>query len=166
MSTKSSKKINSRISGFYKKSIRERLEFLYKENILDKQDFEMFINGDNILKSNDADKMIENVIGVFGLPLALGFNFLINGKDYIIPMVVEEPSVVAALSSAAKVVREAGGFTTENQESIIAGQIQLVNIKNMNEAKQAILSKKIEILKMMIISQNLQKKNFEKLEWD
>ena len=93
-----SKKINSQISGFYKKSIDERLKFLRDENILSEQDFKMFISGNSQLKFSDADKMIENVIGVFGLPFALGFNFLINEKDYIIPMVVEEPSVVAAVS--------------------------------------------------------------------
>lgn len=143
-----SKKINSRISGFYKKSIRERLEFLHQENILDEHDFDLLINGNNMIKSKDADKMIENVIGVFGLPLGLGFNFLINDKDYIIPMVVEEPSVVAAVSAAAKIVRVAGGFTTESQESILVGQVQLVDIKDMDQAGQAILDSKKEIIKL------------------
>ena len=143
-----SKKINSRISGFYKKSIRERLEFLHQENILDEHDFDLLINGNNIIKSQDADKMIENVIGFFGLPLGLGFNFLINDKDYIIPMVVEEPSVVAAVSAAAKVVRVAGGFTTESQESILVGQVQLVDIKDMDQAGQAILDSKKKSLNL------------------
>ena len=144
----SSKKINSRISGFYKKSIEERLKFLRDENILNEQDYKMFISDNNVLKSFNADKMIENVIGVFGMPFALGFNFLINIKDYIIPMVVEEPSVVAAVSAAAKVVRDGGGFTTEKLESLLVGQIQLVNIQDMNKAKQAVLKKKNEIIKM------------------
>lgn len=142
------KKINSRISGFYKKTIEERLQFLLEKNILNEQDYKMFISGHYILKSPDADKMIENVIGVFGMPFALGFNFLINGKDYVIPMVVEEPSVVAAVSSAAKVIRSAGGFTTEKLESLIIGQIQLVNIQETDKAKQAVLNKKKEIMKM------------------
>ena len=143
-----SRKINSRISGFYKKSIEERLKFLRNENILSEQDFKMFISGNHLLKSADADKMIENVIGVFGLPLGLAFNFLINNRDFIIPMAVEEPSVIAAASAAAKVVRESGGFTTEKMESLLAGQVQLVDIKNMTQAGQAILKNKETILKM------------------
>jgi hydroxymethylglutaryl-CoA reductase len=143
-----SKKINSRISGFYKKTIEERLQFLRNENILDEKDFKFLIGSKNILATSDADKMIENVIGVFGMPFALGFNFLINDKDYVIPMVIEEPSVVAAVSSAAKVVRAAGGFTTEKLESLLVGQIQLVDIQNMDKAKQAILKNKDEIIKM------------------
>ncbi len=142
------KKINSRISGFYKKTIEERLQFLLEKNILDVQDYKMFISGNYLLKSPDADKMIENVIGVFGMPFALGFNFLINSKDYVIPMVVEEPSVVAAVSSAAKVIRAAGGFTTEKLESLLVGQIQLVDIHDLDKAKQAVLNKKKEIIKM------------------
>ncbi|HES59692.1 MAG TPA: hydroxymethylglutaryl-CoA reductase, degradative, partial [Caldithrix sp.] len=144
----SSKKINSRISGFYKKSITERLKFLLDENILSEQDYQLFMSGSQLLKSSDADKMIENVIGVFGLPFALGFNFMINGKDYIIPMVVEEPSVVAAVSAAAKVIRDGGGFISETMETLLVGQIQLVGIEDMEKAKQAVLDKKAEIMRI------------------
>ena len=143
-----SKKINSQISGFYKKSIDERLKFLRDENILSEQDFKMFISGNSQLKFSDADKMIENVIGVFGLPFALGFNFLINEKDYIIPMVVEEPSVVAAVSAAAKVIRDGGGFTSDKMETLLVGQIQLVGIRDMDKAKKAVLNKKDVIVQM------------------
>src|SRR5699024_7078582 len=71
-----------------------------------------------------ADKMIENVVGSFPLPLGLGLNFLINGKEYAIPMAIEEPSVVASASYIAKIVREAGGFTTEATDRLMIGQIQ------------------------------------------
>ena len=100
------------------------------------------------LDLHSADKMIENVIGVMGLPIGLGLNFLINGKDYVIPLAVEEPSIVAALSSAAKIFRNYGGFQAESSEPILTGQIQVVNIKNLEKARSDILSRKEEVLNL------------------
>ena len=100
----------SRIPKFYNYTVRERLEILREKGIINADDFKLMINGGGILNSEGADKMIENVIGVFGLPIGLGLYFLINDKDYVIPMAVEEPSVVAAVSSAAKLIRKGGGF--------------------------------------------------------
>ena len=67
-----------------------------------------------MIDGSDADKMIENVIGIFGLPIGLGLNLMVNKKEYVVPMVVEEPSIVAAVSSSAKLVREVGGFQSVN----------------------------------------------------
>jgi hydroxymethylglutaryl-CoA reductase len=90
--------------------------------------------------------MIENVIGVFPLPLAVAVNFLINSRDYIIPMAIEEPSVVAAASYAAKMARQGGGFHTNSTESIMIGQVQTVRVKDPYAAKMRILEIKDQIL--------------------
>jgi len=91
--------------------------------------------------------MIENVIGVFPIPLGVAVNFLINGRDYLIPMAIEEPSVVAAASYGAKMAREGGGIFTSSTEPIMIGQIQSVGIKDPYRAKMSILEAKDEILK-------------------
>lgn len=139
---------SSRISGFYKYSIQERLRILHKNNIISDRDYALLRNGNSLLRPEDSDKIIENVVGVFGLPMGLGLNFMVNGKDYIIPMVVEEPSIIAAVSSAAKVVRESGGFRSESDESILIGQIQIVDTSNPARAKQAIFQNKEEIINL------------------
>jgi len=140
--------VSSRIPGFYKLSIPERLKILQKNNILSNEDYAILKNGKSFLQPEDSDKMVENVIGVFGLPLGLGLNFLINNKDYVVPMVVEEPSIIAAISSAAKVVRQAGGFTSESVESILIGQIQVVDVKDTTKAKLSILQNKEDIMNL------------------
>src|SRR5699024_11121443 len=94
-----------------------------------------------------ADNMIENVIGTYPLPLGLGLNFLINGKEYAIPMAIEEPSVVASASYIAKIVRSAGGFITEATDRIMIGQIQVVGCPDIQEAKDAILNEKEVLIK-------------------
>ncbi len=139
---------SSRISGFYKRSVQERLRILNDNGYLNAEEYEKLQPRRALLTAEEADRMIENVIGVFGLPMGLGLNFLINGKDYIIPMVVEEPSIVAAVSSAAKIVRSAGGFKSESTEPILIGQIQVVDIKNTSRAKQAVIQNKEEILSL------------------
>ncbi len=139
---------NSRISGFYKHSIQERLRLLNQLGFLSKEDFKALLDRSAVLKAEDADKIIENVIGTFALPMGLGLNFLINEKDYIIPMVVEEPSIIAAVSSAAKIVRESGGFLSTSSEMILIGQIQVVDVKNTSRAQLAILQNKDEIISL------------------
>ncbi len=139
---------SSRIANFYKLNIQERLKLLHERHILNEADYLKLKNGNHLLRSEESDRMIENVIGVFGLPMGLGLNFLVNGKDYIVPMVVEEPSIVAAVSSAAKVVRNAGGFESEYTGPILIGQVQVVNINNPSAAKQAILQNKEEIINL------------------
>ncbi|HHJ52879.1 MAG TPA: hydroxymethylglutaryl-CoA reductase, partial [Caldithrix abyssi] len=140
--------LNSRISGFYKRNVQERLRILTDKGFLTAEQYEKLRSLQALITAEDADKIIENVIGVFGLPVGLGLNFLINGKDYIIPMVVEEPSIVAAVSSAAKTVRQAGGFKSESTDPILIGQIQVVDIKNTSRAKQAVIQNKEEILSL------------------
>ncbi len=139
---------NARIPGFYKLSIRERLRLLEEQGWLSDEDHTFIKNGHGLLKPADADKMIENVVGSFGLPVGMGLNFLVNGKEYVVPMVVEEPSIVAAVSFVAKIVREAGGFKSESSDPILIGQIQVVNVKNTSSAKQAILQNKEEIINL------------------
>jgi len=92
--------------------------------------------------------MIENVLGTFELPLGVAVNFLINGKDFLIPMAIEEPSVVAAASNAAKIARVKGGFKTDCSKPLMIGQIQILNVKDVADASQKIMSHKKEILRL------------------
>lgn len=139
---------SSRIPGFYKLSPDERLRLLLEKNVLSEPDYLAILNGDPVISVRQADKMIENVVSTFGLPFALGLNFLINDNDYIVPMVVEEPSIVAATSAAAKIVREAGGFRTESTDPILIGQIQVVQMESPSRAMHAILENKEEIINL------------------
>ena len=136
----------SRIPNFYKMPINERLDAIYERGLISKKDYKLLKNQQQQLDINSADKMIENVIGVMGMPIGLGLNFLINDKEYVIPMAVEEPSIVAALSAAAKISRSGGGFKTECTEPILTGQIQVVAIKNLEQARNDLLSRKQEII--------------------
>ena len=138
----------SRFPNFYRLSIKDRVEAVYKRGLISKEDYLALKNQQQQLDLHSADKMIENVIGVMGLPIGLGLNFLINGKDYVIPLAVEEPSIVAALSSAAKIFRNYGGFKAESGDPILIGQIQVVNINNLEKARSEILSRKEEILNL------------------
>ena len=138
----------SRLPGFYKLSVPERVNLVRERGLLSREDFQTLSSGAHTLTVARADKMIENVIGVMGLPLGLGLNFLVNGKDHVVPLVVEEPSIVAALSSAAKLVRAAGGFTTRSTEPILIGQVQIVDIDNSATAQAALLQRKQEILNL------------------
>jgi hydroxymethylglutaryl-CoA reductase len=137
---------SSQVSGFYKLSIDERLKVI--------KDFAGLTDEEaNLLKSTGglefdlADRMIENVIGTFPLPLGIAVNFQINGKEYLIPMAIEEPSVVAAASYSAKMARSQGGFFTSSTEPIMRGQIQTVKVPDPYRAKMAVLKAKEEILK-------------------
>ena len=136
------------ISKFYKLSIAERISAVRERSLISDEDYQALLSGEHTLKLHSADKMIENVVGVLGLPLGLGLNFLINGKDYIVPLAVEEASIVAALSSAAKVARQSGGFLAESSEPILIGQVQVVDIPNTAKAKAAILQNKEEIINL------------------
>ncbi len=138
----------SRIPEFYKLSVSDRVRLMRERGWVSEADYQQMISGDHTLSLHRADKMIENVVGVMGLPVGLGLNFLINGKDYVIPLVVEEPSIVAALSSAAKIVRAGGGFTASMDESMLIGQIQVVDIPNVPRAQSALLQRKAELLNL------------------
>ena len=138
----------SRIPKFYNATIPERLEILRERGVLNKSDYYTFLNGNNVLTAEEADKMIENVLGVFSMPMGLGLNFLINNKPYLIPMVVEEPSIVAAVSSAAKIVRNCGGFTSISEEPKIIGQIQVLDIDHATKVQHSLLQNKDEIINL------------------
>ena len=138
----------SRLPKFYQYTVADRLRILLEKNILSPEDYLKLLNEENVLRLDDADKMIENVLGVFGLPIGLGLNMRVNQTDYLIPMVVEEPSIVAAVSASAKLVRDAGGFTSEASDPILIGQIQIVDISNPLRAKNAILQNKEEIINL------------------
>nr|MDJ0615067.1 3-hydroxy-3-methylglutaryl-CoA reductase [Rhizobiaceae bacterium] len=106
------------------------------------------LSGDNTLPIETADGMIENVIGKFELPLGVATNFQINGKDYLVPMAVEEPSVVAAASFMAKIVRENGGFKTSSTDPIMRAQIQVLGLKDLEVASNSINNHKAEIISL------------------
>ncbi len=135
----------SELSGFYKMSPGERLKIVREFAGLSEEEAEL-LRRTGALELEQANRMIENVIGTTELPLGMATNFLINGRDYLIPMAIEEPSVVAAASNAAKMVRERGGFNTESTPPIMIGQIQLVDVKNPTEAREKILEAKEQIL--------------------
>jgi hydroxymethylglutaryl-CoA reductase len=136
----------SRIPGFYKQSVEERLQVLEDAGILSAEDRAILSNGAQVLDAEGADRLIENVIGVFGLPMGLGLNFLINDRDYVVPMVVEEPSIVAAVSSAAKTMRAGGGIRTRSTDSLLIGQIQVVGVEDAESAEHAVEGHRKRIL--------------------
>ncbi|MFA5771494.1 MAG: hydroxymethylglutaryl-CoA reductase, degradative [Thermoplasmata archaeon] len=137
----------SKIEGFYKLPMEKRLKFVKDFAGLTDEEVKT-INNTGALKFEQVDRMIENVVGTIPVPLGIAVNFLINGKDYLIPMAIEEPSVVAAASYMAKLVRNNGGFHTNSTLPLMIGQIQLVDIEDPFAAKMRILSKKEEILKL------------------
>jgi len=129
---------SSRIPGFYKLPPKKRRDAI--EAHADLHTDEVAALDGKALSVENADLMVENVIGTFALPLGVGLNFLIDGRDTVVPMAVEEPSVVAAVSNMAKLVRTAGGFTTEIDDSLMIGQIQLVDVSEPDGVVQRIES--------------------------
>jgi hydroxymethylglutaryl-CoA reductase len=134
----------SQLSKFYRKTLDERQGIILDWAQLEPDDIEA-LSG-NGLSLEQANHMIENVVGLYALPFGIATNFLINNKDYLIPMVVEEPSVVAAVSNAAKVIRASGGFESRSDDPIMIGQIQLLDIEDVKVAEQAIKSHQDELL--------------------
>jgi hydroxymethylglutaryl-CoA reductase len=138
--------MSSRIPGFYRLHPTERLSQVGLRTGISATDIQAFTQ--DALKLDVADLMIENVIGTFGLPLGIGVNFVINDREIMIPMVVEEPSVVAAVSNMAKLTRQCGGFTAKAESSIMIGQIQLMPCGNTEATAQAIRDATPELLKI------------------
>jgi len=137
---------SSQVSGFYKLSLKERLAIVKQfADLTDEEAAQLQNTG--ALPLDLADRMIENVIGAISIPLGIGMNFLINDRDYLIPMAIEEPSVVAAASFAAKMVRDGGGFHTSSTSPIMIGQIQAVGIKDPYAARMRVIEAKEEILR-------------------
>ncbi|HJM26005.1 MAG TPA: hydroxymethylglutaryl-CoA reductase, degradative [Nitrosopumilus sp.] len=119
---------DSSISKFFEKSRKERLDIVAVFSNLSKDDLDTLENNNGGISFDNADKMVENAIGTFSLPLGVATNFKINDKDYVIPMVIEEPSVIAAASKGAKVARIKGGFKVTADESYSIGQIQILDV--------------------------------------
>lgn len=136
---------SSRIPGFYKLPIEERVRLLREFSGLTDEDVRL-LTGNGRLSLDVADKMIENVVGTFELPFAVATNFLINGRDYLVPMVIEEPSVVAAASNAARWTREGGGIKSIASEQLMIAQIQVIKLGSPYVASVKILERKREIL--------------------
>jgi hydroxymethylglutaryl-CoA reductase len=134
----------SNVGSFYKLSVDDRLRIVQEFSGL--SDDEVRILKTGTLPIPSAQRMIENVVGVLPVPLGIAVNFLVNEKDYLIPMAIEEPSVVAAASHAAKIARARGGFKTSSTEPIMIGQIQLIKSPSPRNAEKQILSSKQEIL--------------------
>src|SRR5947209_15711039 len=134
---------SSRLPVFYKMKMSERLRRL--ADALDGQDLDGLGESASLPLAN-AGAMIENAVGVLGLPVGIGLNFLVNGEDVLVPMAVEEASVIAAVSLAAKIVREGGGFKADSDAPRMIGQVQVAELSNPEAAKAAILQQKDSIL--------------------
>jgi len=136
---------SSRLEGFYKLPVAERRMKLAEIAKLETKHVKAWeSNGE--LEEDAADRMIENVIGTYSLPIGVATNFIIDGEHYLIPFVLEEPSVVAAASNMAKRCISNGGFTSDNDEPIMIGQIQVVGCSEPEKAKMSILSSKEELI--------------------
>jgi hydroxymethylglutaryl-CoA reductase len=138
---------SSRIPGFYELSNDERLTVASAFAGLDEDDVEA-LRGPGGLNLARAEQMIENVIGTFALPLGVATNFSINGRDYLVPMAVEEPSVVAGASYAARLVREGGGFQADSDPPLMIGQMQVLDVADPWTARCQILAARERILEL------------------
>ena len=138
---------SSRIPGFYKMSPEERLEKVVGFSGLTDEDLGA-LRDYEATGVGLADRMIENAIGTIQIPLGIAANFVINGKDRLIPMATEEPSVVAAASNAARLARETGGFYTSNSGTIMRAQIQATGVSDPEAAKARLFEAKEELLEL------------------
>ena len=136
----------SRIPNFFRMSIAERINALHARELLNEEDLSRLTSAGHTLRLPVADKMIENVIGVFGLPMGVALNFLVNGRDYVVPLVVEEASIVAGLSGIGRISRLSGGFSAAGAEPILIGQVQAVGMQDPARAKSQLLHRKQEVL--------------------
>jgi len=138
---------DSSIPKFFEKSHEEKLDIICNFSDLTDDEVNHLKNATGGIDFEHADKMIENAIGTFSLPLGIATNFKINNKDYLIPMVIEEPSVIAAASKAAKIARVHGGFTATVEGNISIGQVQVLDV-NIQKSISAINSNSNEIIEL------------------
>ncbi|MBA2664826.1 MAG: hydroxymethylglutaryl-CoA reductase, degradative [Bradymonadaceae bacterium] len=136
----------SRVAGFYRMSVEERLAYLVEHDVINEADAALLTNRSGGLTPELANQMVENTIGVLELPLGLGLNFVINGRDYLVPMAVEEPSIIAAVSHVAKIARDAGGFDARCDSSLMIGQIQVVGCPDLELAKTRVLEARARLI--------------------
>lgn len=138
-------KKTSQLKQFYRKTLSERQDILRQWANLQAEDVDA-LSHEKGLSIEQANHMIENVVGLYSLPLGIATNFLINGEDYLIPMVIEEPSVVAAVSNSAKAIRAGGGFQASSDDPVMIGQLQLLDIPDLNVASEQIRQHRDELL--------------------
>ena len=135
----------SRIPGFYNLPLNERLEKLAEAAGLSGQDIAALQTAHGLM-DEQADHMVENAVGTFGLPLGIGLNFIVNGREVLVPMAIEEPSVVAGASFMAKLARAGGGFTASMSAPEMIGQMQVLDIKDLMSASLNLYQHKAELL--------------------
>ena len=135
----------SRFPGFYKITVQERRTLVAETSGVAPSDMETALDGGG-LDADTADKFVENVLGTYALPFGVALNVRINGHDHVVPMVVEEPSVVAAASNAAKMIRSGGGFHAEVDAPLMISQIQLINVEDVERATRLLWLSEKEIL--------------------
>jgi len=136
---------NSRLPGFYNLSLEERRSELISRGFLDEADLAA-LTGEAGINAQQADHMIENVIGLHSLPLGIASNFVINGREVLIPMAIEEPSVVAGASFMAKLARAGGGFTAHTGPPEMIGQLQILEVSDPQSARRSLLKEKEALL--------------------
>jgi hydroxymethylglutaryl-CoA reductase len=129
---------------FYEMSLDERLSLIASKTNLTKNEISTIVN--QVLPFDKINRMVENAIGIFSLPLGIATNFVINGKDYLVPMAIEEPSVIAAASHAAKLAKSSGGFKARADSSVMRGQIQVINLLDIRKAIRIISKNKDSLL--------------------
>ena len=131
---------------FYQMSLEERLSLIASKRGITRDEVSTVVN--QPLSFDKIDKMVENAIGSFSLPLGIATNFVINGKEYLVPMAIEEPSVIAAASNAAKLARSKGGFKASAKSSIMRGQIQVIKLLDIKKAIHDISKHRVSLLKL------------------
>jgi hydroxymethylglutaryl-CoA reductase len=136
---------NSRIEGFHKLSREDRLKLVAEMTNLSEEEVELLSNPGEV-DMQILEHMIENVIGAIPIPVGVATNFKVNGKDYLIPMAIEEPSVVAAASNAAKGARDLGGFKATATDPVMIGQIQIVKLKDPEASIKKIVAEKAKLI--------------------
>ena len=137
---------SSRLPGFYKLGLEDRAAIIAERAGLTASE-KAILMGQG-LSPAQADQMIENVVGIHALPLGIAVNFLINGQDYLVPMAIEEPSIVAGASFAARLAREGGGFTASSDEPVMIGQIQVLDVADPQAARSELLAQKSRLLQL------------------
>jgi hydroxymethylglutaryl-CoA reductase len=171
--TKEEEQEEEKKKRFYELNLNQRLYYLRRMTSLSKQDVDILLQPSSSFTFSDANRMVENAIGVFSLPLGIATNFVINNKEYLIPMAIEEPSVIAAASKAAKIAKSIGGFTSVADESLMVGQVQVVSLpisqdaaimkinihrkeilQMANSKSRSIVAKKLQVRKLNDKSQN------------
>jgi len=137
---------NSELSGFYKLTVVDRVKAIKDFAGLNEEEAAL-LQKPGPLGFDVANRMVENVIGVMPVPMGVAMNFIINGREVIVPMAIEEPSVIAAASNAAKMTRAKGGFQATTTDPVMIGQIQVVGVQDAYGARFEILAQKMELLK-------------------